>query len=75
MPTTELREEILRSKTAMLMRVAEFSGITGAIELEVTVNEKVRTQRPIRLEDRVKFLTDMNPQLAELRKALELEVE
>ncbi len=74
-PTTELREEILRSKTAMLMRVAEFSGITGAIELEVTVNEKVRTQRPIRLEDRVKFLTDMNPQLAELRKALELEVE
>ncbi len=74
-PTTELREEILRSKTAMLMRVAELSGVTGIIELEVTVNEKVRAQRPIRLEDRVKFLTDLNPQLAELRKALDLEVE
>ena len=37
-PTTELREEILRSKTGMLMRIAELAGIEGMIELEVTVN-------------------------------------
>ena len=38
-PTTELRDEILRSKTGMLMRIAELAGVTGRIELEITVNE------------------------------------
>ena len=74
-PTTELRDEILRSRTAMLTRIARLVGIEGALELEVTVNEQVRATRPIRLEDRVKYLTEKNPLVAELRKALDLEVE
>ena len=74
-PTSELREEILRSKTGMLMRIAELAGITGAIELEVVVNEEIRAVRPIKLEDRVKYMTEKNPLIAELRKALDLEVE
>ena len=74
-PTSELREEILRSKTGMLMRIAELAGITGAIELEVVVNEEIRAARPIKLEDRVKYMTEKNPLIAELRKALDLEVE
>ena len=74
-PTSELREKILRSKTGMLMRIAELAGITGAIELEVVVNEEIRAARPIKLEDRVKYMTEKNPLIAELRKALDLEVE
>ena len=74
-PTSELREEILRSKTGMPMRIAELAGITGAIELEVVVNEEIRAARPIKLEDRVKYMTEKNPLIAELRKALDLEVE
>ena len=74
-PTTELRDEILRSRTAMLTRIARLAGIEGALELEVTVNEQVRATRPIRLEDRVKYLTEKNPLVTELRKALDLEVE
>ena len=74
-PTTELRDEILRSHTAMLTRIARLAGIEGALKLEVTVNEQVRATRPIRLEDRVKYLTEKNPLVAELRKALDLEVE
>ena len=74
-PTTELRDEILRSRTAMLTRIARLAGIEGALELEVTVNEQVRATRPIRLEDRMKYLTEKNPLVAELRKALDLEVE
>ena len=74
-PTTELRDEILRSKTGMLMRIAELAGVTGRIELEITVNEQIRAARPIRLEDRVKYITEKNPLVAELRKALDLEVE
>lgn len=74
-PTEELREEILRSKTGMLMRIAELAGIEGVIELEVVVNEQARAVRPIKLEDRVRHMTEKNPLLAELRKALDLEVE
>ena len=74
-PTTELREEILRSKIGMLMRIAELAGIEGMIELEVTVNEEIRAARPIKLEDRVRYITEKNPLVAELRKALDLEVE
>ena len=74
-PTKELCEEILRSKTAMLMRIAEITGINGAIELEVTVNEEIHAARPIKLEDRVKHMTEKNPLLTELRKALDLEAE
>ena len=74
-PTSELREEILRNKTGMLMRIAELASITGAIELEVVVNEEIRAARPIKLEDRVKYMTEKNPLIAELRKALDLEVE
>lgn len=74
-PTTELREEILRSKTGMLMRIAELAGISGVIELEVIVNEEIKAARPIKLEDRVKHMTEKNPLITELRKALDLEVE
>ncbi len=74
-PTQDLREEILRSKTGMLMRIAELAGITGALELQVIVNEEIRAARPIKLEDRVRYMTDKNPLLAEFRKELDLEVE
>ena len=74
-PTNELRDEILRSKTAMLMRIAELAGIEGPLELAIAVNERVQAVRPIKLEDRVKHMTEKHPLLAELRKALDLELE
>lgn len=33
------------------------------------VNEEIRAARPIKLEDRVKHMTEKNPLIAELRKA------
>ncbi|MDE6069876.1 MAG: DNA polymerase III subunit gamma/tau, partial [Alistipes sp.] len=74
-PTAELREEILRNKTAMLLRIVELAGIEGAIDLEVTVDERIRAARPIKPEDKMKFLTEKNPAVTELRKALDLEME
>ncbi len=74
-PTEELREEILRSKTGMLVRIAEIAAVEGLIELDVSVNEEIRAVRPIKLEDRVKYITEKNPLVAELRKALDLEAE
>ncbi len=73
--TQELRDEILRNQTAILLRIAELAGVSGAIQLEVTVSEEVRAARPIKLEDRIKYITDKNPLVNELCKALDLEVE
>ncbi len=74
-PTAELREELLRCKTGMLRRIAEAAGIQGVIELDIGVDEQIRAARPIKLEDRIKYITDKNPLITELRKALDLEVE
>ena len=74
-PTTELRDEILRMRTSMLSQFAKIAGVNGKIELEITVNEQIRAARPIKLEDRVKHITEKNPLVNELRKALDLEVE
>ncbi len=74
-PTMELHDEIMRNKTAMLIRIAEMAGVMGVIDLRVTVNEAIRAARPIRPEDKLKFLTEKNPLVAELRKVLDLEME
>lgn len=74
-PTEELRAEILRSKTGMLMRIAELAGVNGSIELDIKVNEQIRAARPFKLEDRVRYITEKNPLVADLRKALDLEAE
>ncbi len=74
-PTTELRDEIQRMRTSMLSQFAQIAGVNGKIELEITVNEQIRAARPIKLEDRVKYITDKNPLVNELRKALDLEIE
>ncbi len=74
-PTTELRDEIQRMRTSMLSQFAQLARVTGKIELEITVNERIRAARPIKLEDRVKYITEKNPLVNELRKALDLEIE
>lgn len=58
-PSEALREEILRNKTELLLRIAETSGVQGMLELDVTVNEEIRaaadqTRRPGQVYDRKK---------------------
>lgn len=74
-PTPELREEILRSKTAMLRRFVEVAQVNGRIELEVEVNEQIRASKPIKWEDRKHYIEEKNPLVVELAKRLGLEAE
>ncbi len=74
-PSRELHDEILRNKTALLMQIVEEASIEGLVELCVAVNEEIRAERPIKLEDRLKHLNEKCEKLAELRKALDMEVE
>lgn len=74
-PTTELHDEIMRNKTAILLRIVELAGISGIVELKVTINEQIKAARPIKLEDRVRHITEKNPLVTELRRVLDLDVE
>ena len=74
-PSQTLYEEIMRSKTEILLTAVRTAGITGALELDIKVNEQVTIARPIKLEDRIKHMTEKNPQLMELKKILDMEYE
>jgi len=74
-PSQTLYEEIMRSKTELLLTIARTAGVEGSLELEVKVNDQVRAARPIKLEDRIHYMTEKNPMLAELKKVLEMEYE
>ena len=74
-PSSTLCEEILRAKTEILLFVARTAGVTGRLDLEVRVNEAVKASRPIKLEDRIRYMTEKNAALLELKKALDMEYE
>ena len=74
-PSQTLYEEIMRSKTEVLLAIARTAGVDGSLELEVKVNEKIKAARPIKLEDRIKYMTEKNPLVLELKKALDMEYE
>lgn len=74
-PSQTLYEEIMRSKTEILLTAVRTANISGALELSIKVNEQVQIARPIKLEDRIKHMTEKNPQLMELKKILDMEYE
>ena len=74
-PSQTLYEEIMRSKTEVLLAIARTAGVTGSLELEVKVNELIKASRPIKLEDRIKHITEKNPLVLELKKELDMEYE
>ena len=74
-PSQTLYEEIMRSKTEILLTIARTADVDGTLDLEVKVNEQIRAARPIKLEDRIKHMTEKNPMVLELKKALDMEYE
>ena len=74
-PSSTLCEEILRAKTEILLFVARTAGVMGRLDLKVRVNEAVKASRPIKLEDRIRYMTEKNAALLELKKALDMEYE
>ncbi|MFI3282188.1 MAG: DNA polymerase III subunit gamma/tau [Rikenellaceae bacterium] len=74
-PTTELRDEILRNKIELLTKVVAIAQIKGSVELNIDVNETIKSMKPIKLEDRIAYIMELNPLIAELRDALDLDVE
>ena len=45
------------------------------LELEITINEQIKASRPIKLEDRIRFMTERNENILELKRLLDMEYE
>ncbi len=74
-PTETLYEEIMRNQTEILSLLSHTAGVTGLIELNITVKENTSVHKPIKVEDKLRYLTEQNPTLTLLRQKLELDVE
>ena len=74
-PSHELHDEIMRNRTALLLQIARKASVEGALELVVSINEEIRAEKPIKLEDRVRYIAERCPRLGTLRTALDMEVE
>ncbi len=75
-PTTDVEQELRRTELEMMAKIVEIAEIRGYVELRIEVNEEVtKSSRPIKLEDRVAHFASLNPLIAELTKALDLQVD
>jgi DNA polymerase-3 subunit gamma/tau len=74
-PSESLKEEILRNKLDILPQVAQIAGVACTLELEVKVVETMKASKPIKLEDRIQYMSEQNPLFVEMRRVLDLEVE
>ena len=74
-PSEQLASDIMHDKAELQKIFAEHSGAVGLIEIEVTINERVKIYRPITLEDRLRHLVEKNDRLKEMIETLELDAE
>jgi DNA polymerase-3 subunit gamma/tau len=74
-PNEGLREEVLRNMLDLKREIAELSGIARPIEFDITVDADTSFDKPVKADDKLKFLTEQNPHLANFRKALNLDIE
>jgi DNA polymerase-3 subunit gamma/tau len=70
-----LHDEVLRHRTETLGLLASIAGVIGSIELEVAIDETIQAAKPIRIEDKIKYLADHNPEFNNLRRTLDMEID
>lgn len=74
-PSEELASEIIRAKSYLADFIINQAGLKGQLLLDVTISNDIKSTTPIRIEDRISWLTEINSELTNLRKALQLESE
>ena len=71
----ELHDEIMRDKSELQRLLAEASGAFGLIDIAVVINEKIKVNRPITIEDKLKHMLAINDRLPDMIERLYLDVE
>ena len=73
--TEIIRDELLRNQGEITTLLQECCGLEGSIVLNVTVGATKESSLPHRTVDKVRFLTEQNPELNTLIQDLALDVE
>ena len=73
--TDLLREDILRHSPEITTILQRTCGVDGGIVLDIAVTKEKGVALPVKSEDKVKFLTKENPELLNLIKELDLDIE
>lgn len=72
----QLYDEIARNRTEILAMLGEEADVEGMIDMNVNVvKDDPAARKPIRAEDKLRYMTEKNPALTILRKALDLDIE
>ncbi|MFI3316132.1 MAG: DNA polymerase III subunit gamma/tau [Rikenellaceae bacterium] len=74
-PTSELKTEIERSTSELLHKVVEIAEVSGLIELELILDEKIAPTRPVKLEDKIAYLVKINPEISKFKERFNLYIE
>lgn len=74
-PNESLQDEVMRNLPEMQKHLSELSRIHVPIQFEIKIEADTAGLKPVRVEDRLRFLTEKNPLVSLLRKELDLDVE
>ncbi|MDL2230684.1 hypothetical protein LJB87_02705 [Alistipes sp. OttesenSCG-928-L06] len=74
-PNENLKEEVERNMLDLKREIMEISGVKCAIEFDITVEADTSNDKPVKADDKLKFLTEQNAHLTAFRKALNLDIE
>ncbi len=74
-PSRDQGEELSRSHIELGRELATIAKVNGIVKLEVVIDEHIRADRPIKIEDRLRHMTTKNERLIEMMERLNLDAE
>ena len=70
-PNESLYDEVMNNLTDIRKRLGELSGVRTPVDFEVVIEGL----KPVKVEDRLRYLSQKNPLIGKLRQALDLDIE
>ncbi len=74
-PNESLYDEVMNNLTDIRKRLGELSGVRTPIDFEVVIEASREGLKPVKVEDRLRYLSQKNPLIGKLRQALDLDIE
>ena len=74
-PNESLYDEVTNHLTDIRKRLCDLGDVRSAIEFQIEISENKAGLKPIKVEDRLRYLTEKNPLVTKLRRDLDLDIE
>ncbi|MDD3108160.1 MAG: DNA polymerase III subunit gamma/tau [Alistipes sp.] len=74
-PNASLYDEVMNHLTDLQKQLCDLSGVPGPVEFRVEMAQTQADLKPIKVEDRMRFLREKNPLIVKLCQELDLDIE